>query len=99
MLKNTLKSKCILEIVPEGITGSTLRVSESIIYRKKLLTNNKSLLNNKFYNPSHMFVFDNIDDKILEFMKKEVKSSEFADLNSISPLRLLEFLESKLYYN
>lgn len=58
----TLDSKCIIELVKDGQTGLTLRSMESIFYEKKLITNNKLIQNEEFYNPANVMMFDDIKD-------------------------------------
>ena len=70
-IKYIKKTKCILEIVNEGQNGSTLRTMESIIYNKKLITNNYSLRNQDYYIEDNMLFLSQIDN-INDFLKKEV---------------------------
>ena len=57
-------SKAILEINRDGQSGYTLRVMESLFFDKKLITNNKMLLNAPFYNKSNIFIIghDNMEN-------------------------------------
>lgn len=50
------KSKAILEIVREGQTGLTWRCMEALYLNKKLITNNRSIINSQFYNPDNMYI-------------------------------------------
>lgn len=58
------KSKVILDIIPEGQSGLTLRPLESIFLRKKLITSDLSILNYDFYHKQNIFILgkDNILD-------------------------------------
>lgn len=70
-----LESKCILELQMEGQSGCTLRTLESMFLNRKLITNNKDIVNYDFYNPNNIFVIENADDfkdrfnDILKFMQ------------------------------
>lgn len=70
-----LESKCILELQMEGQSGCTLRTLESMFLNRKLITNNKDIVNYDFYNPNNIFVIENADDfkdrfnDILKFMR------------------------------
>ena len=70
-----LESKCILELQMEGQSGCTLRTLESMFLNRKLMTNNKDIVNYDFYNPNNIFVIENADDfkdrfnDILKFMR------------------------------
>lgn len=68
-VENIKRASCIIEIVQEGQTGMTLRPLESLAYRKKLISNNKSLRYLDFYNKNNVFILG-LDDmtKIDEFM-------------------------------
>lgn len=50
------KSKILLDIPQEGQRGNTIRVTESLFYKKKLITTNKEIVNCDFYNPNNIFV-------------------------------------------
>lgn len=66
------ESKAILEIVLGDIKGLTIRTMESLFLKKKLITNNKDIINYDFYNSNNIFVLgeDNLDN-IKEFIEKE----------------------------
>lgn len=57
-LKKVSSSKAILDIVSAGQTGLTLRPLEALFFQKKLITNDKSILNRDFYNPNNIFVLE-----------------------------------------
>lgn len=58
-IHNVINSNSILEITQEGANGSSLRVSESIVFNKILITNNIQLRYNPLYNPDHMCFIEN----------------------------------------
>ncbi|MGL4519015.1 MAG: hypothetical protein ACRCUJ_04685 [Phocaeicola sp.] len=60
-LKYVLQSKVLLDIQQEGQEGLTVRVMESIFFEKKLITTNKKITEEKFYNQMNIFIFG-IDD-------------------------------------
>lgn len=66
MLSDT---KCILDYNQKGQCGLTLRPMEALFLEKKLITNNKDIINYDFYNPNNIFVLGIDDiDKIKEFI-------------------------------
>lgn len=67
--ENISCSKAILEINQNGQTGYTLRALESLFFNKKLITNNKAIVNEPFYCKENIFVLgiDKID-KLTEFI-------------------------------
>lgn len=54
------KSKCLLDINKDGQEGLTLRVMESIFFEKKLITNNKKIINYDFYTPENIYILDDL---------------------------------------
>jgi len=63
------KSRAILDYVQEGQNGLTLRPMESIFFRKKLITNDRSIRTNDFYHPNNIFIigidkFENLEEFI-----------------------------------
>lgn len=68
-LKLVSKSKCILDYMQNGQSGNTVRLMESIFFGKKLITNDKNIIKERFYDPANIFVldhdnFENIGDFI-----------------------------------
>jgi len=67
---NMLQSKAVLDIVQDGQIGLTIRTMETIRYHRKLITNNKDIINYDFYNKQNIFVLgiDNLND-LSDFIK------------------------------
>ncbi|MCS3868280.1 hypothetical protein J3D55_001196 [Chryseobacterium ginsenosidimutans] len=68
-LKLVSQSSCILDYIQAGQSGNTLRPMESIFFRKKLITNDKNIRKERFYDPANIFIldhdnFENINDFI-----------------------------------
>lgn len=61
LIKCIKESKAILDITKEGQSGLTLRVLESLVFRKKLITNNRCITNLKIYSPRNIFVLGKDD--------------------------------------
>ena len=66
---------CIVDIVQKSQTGLTMRPLEAMIYERKLLTNNPTILNEDFYHPNNILYFqtsnDLTDGKLLDFLQKK----------------------------
>lgn len=77
-LENIANSRALLDLVQEGQTGLTVRVMESIYWKKKLVTNNKNIVNEFFYNPKNIFVLG-IDDltQLPAFLHGEIDFKEY----------------------
>ena len=98
LLANVIKSRCILEVMVDRTQpGSSLRMCESIAYEKKLLTNNLYACEKPFYNSRQMYIFDTVEDIDVNFIFREVKKEDFLDKNSLSPVKLLEYIYGKVF--
>lgn len=76
------KSRSVIDVTNSNQIGLTLRPLEALFFRKKLITNNKDIINYDFYNSDNIFIIG-IDDesKIREFINKPYKdiSQEIID--------------------
>ena len=52
------KSKIFVDYTAETQAGFTIRTIESIGSHKKIITNNKNIVNADFYNPNNIYVYD-----------------------------------------
>jgi len=87
------RAKCLLEIVQEGQTGSTLRSMEALVYRKKLLTDDKNIRRQEYFDAENMFVFKGPNEIDKNFIFSKVVENE-ALLNKISHDILFKRIES-----
>jgi len=55
-IRNVSLSKSVLELCQEGQRGLTLRALEAMLCHRKLITNNKSIVEEDFYSPQNVFV-------------------------------------------
>jgi hypothetical protein len=85
------KSKAILDYVQEGQHGLTLRPMESVFFQKKLITNDKSIINNDFYNSNNIFILG-VDDI------RNLKTFLSTPYSSI-PLEIKEKYDAKTWLN
>lgn len=60
--KNIICSKAILELLQGCQSGPSLRTMEAIYFDKKLITNNKNIVNEPFYCKENVLVIDELDD-------------------------------------
>lgn len=72
VLRGISRSKVILDYVQDGQSGLTQRPMESIFYSKKLITNDKKIIEYDFYNEKNIFIlgYDDIEN-IYEFVNSE----------------------------
>lgn len=71
-LEYVANSKCIIEINEPNQAGCSLRMMESLFLKKKLITTNKDVKKDSFYNDKNVFILgvDNIE-RINEFINGE----------------------------
>lgn len=76
-------SRCIIDLVQKGQTGTTMRVFEALFSQKKLITNNVSLSSYDFYNKQNVFILgEDPIDSICEFIDSDFKPVSPQILNS-----------------
>jgi len=64
-------SRAILDLPVKTQHGTTIRVLTAIANRKKIITSNKHIINEKFYNPNNILIIDNKTPEIdLDFFNK-----------------------------
>lgn len=83
---------CLVEIVLPGQNAGSLRVCESVTYRRKLITNCQSVKDRNFFNPNNICVFSNAEEITEDFFDRpyvEVQNPGF------SPLKLIEYIMDK----
>lgn len=85
----SFNSSCLVEILREGQTGISLRVCEAIAFNKKLLTNNKNLKYEPFYDERFMSIFENPEDIDLGFLLDNIEVN-YKDSDIFSPIRILD---------
>lgn len=88
-LHKTLENNCILEILPQAVTAQTSRYYEAVCYNKKLLTNNKNVVNLPFYNPDYIHLFENPEDIDWNWVKERVAIDYHYD-GRFSPIHLID---------
>ncbi len=90
------RSKCILELTQSQAEGTTMRTFESIIYKRKLLTNCNRANERPTYNPVQMSTFTNENDIDYNFIREPIRYQELNDSDSFSPV--IELLRLEEYF-
>ena len=97
MLANVMKSKCILEVMVDTTQpGSSLRMCESIAFKKKLLTNNPYAKEKTFFNPKQMYYFSTPENIDASFIFNRLEENEYLDSDLLSPIKLLDYIEQRM---
>ncbi len=89
VVEEAKKSNCILEVLCDLQTGATLRYYEAICYNKKLLTNNKNVVNLPFYNSEYIHVFEKPEDIDWNWVKERIPVDYHYD-GRFSPTHLID---------
>lgn len=85
---------CLVEVVLPGQNAGSLRVCESVIYKRKLITNCSSIRDRVFYNPNDVCIFSNKEDITKDFFESPYIPVEDP---GFSPIKLIEFIEEQKY--
>lgn len=97
MLANVMKSKCILEVMVDTTQpGSSLRMCESIAFKKKLLTNNPYAKEKPFFNQKQMQYFSAPENIDASFIFNKLEEHEYLDSALLSPIKLLDYIEQRM---
>lgn len=89
-LQQYLNARCMIDLSQTGQSGLTLRPLEAMSYHRKLLTNNRLVQQEAFYDPANVWIFDETLDFIglEQFMQQAFKpvASEVLALYSVTSL-------------
>ncbi|MBR0353402.1 MAG: hypothetical protein IJH53_09400 [Oscillospiraceae bacterium] len=92
VLKRSLESSCIIDIVQKDQKALTLRPYEAVVYNRKLLTNNRSILDFKYYNSRYMQLFERAEEIDWDWIAADTEV-DYGYQGDYSPRKLLELLE------
>ena len=95
MLFYSVNSECILEIVQNNASGYTSRFLEAIMYDKKLITNNKAVKNDKFFNKNWISIISDPKEIDINFIRNKCQVN-FQYSGEFSPVVLLNKIEKLL---
>jgi hypothetical protein len=93
ILQHVISSKCILEILQDGGSSHTARVSEAISYGKRILSNCQDLRTKPYYNPEYISLFSGLEDIDIDFLKRNTGQIDYKYQQNLSPLRLIERID------
>lgn len=91
----TIASNCILEIMHRGMNAVTARYPEGIALNKKILTNNKNVVMEKYYNEKYIRYFEKIEDVDLEWLKTR-ENIDYHYNGEYSPRELINAVKRRL---
>lgn len=88
-LQHVLNSNCVLEIMHDGMNAVTSRYPEVLSLKKKLLTNNKRIAEEAFYNSKYIKIFNTIEDIDVEWIKK-IEEVDYGYNNDFSAINFIK---------
>lgn len=71
MLQEAQQSNVLLDIVQPGQSGVSWRLIEALYYNKKLITNNRSVIDNKYYDSRWIKIIDSAEDVDFDWVRKQ----------------------------
>jgi len=92
VLQRVQKTKCILEVIQPDQTGTTLRVQEAALYKRKLLTNNQYIKVEPWYNSKNIKVFNDPEDIDTNWILSPYEYSSINYEDMFSYKRQLKFI-------
>lgn len=91
VLRLVRNTRCILDLSQHGAAGSSLRMNESCIYGRKLLSNNRELINCEYYDPTFMRTFDSIGKQEFDFIDSSFDLPDLQEIRArLSPVKFIE---------
>ena len=95
MLNMTVNAKCVFDTQQEGYVGFSSRFLEAVMYNKRLITDNPSVLESPFYNTRYIQYVTDMDMIDPDFVtQKEVVNYHYA--GEFSPIHLVEQIDKAL---
>lgn len=88
MLKEEQQSNVLLDIVQPGQSGISWRLIDALYYNKKLITNNQSVKDNKYYNSNWIKIINTAEDIDFDWVKKQEKVN-YHYQNDYSPINFI----------
>ena len=89
VLDHIRKTNCLIEVMDGDQNGVTLRTMEAVCYNKRLLTNNRSVMQSPFYESGFIKVFDSIDSIDISFVCDR-SPVDYHYQGEFSPVHLIE---------
>ena len=92
------KAKCLLDIIPSNTDCSTLRVSEAMSHKCKILTNNTKIVNETFYDPKNISAYESPEKIDIDFLLDTYTGPDYSGhVENMGPRALTEHLDNILF--
>ena len=96
MLEHTVNTRCVLEINYGSAKGYTSRFLESVIYGKKLITNNAFIKESPFYSSNNIQYVPDMSLIDTDFITKQPAEANYHYNNEFSPINMIERVDEEL---
>lgn len=93
VLKKTMGTNCIMEILQKNQQAQSIRYFEALYYNKKLLTNNPHIKELPYFDPRYMKYFEKIEDVDFDWVKKR-ETVDYGYKNDFSALNLAKQIKN-----
>ncbi|MFS1981825.1 hypothetical protein BCU36_022845 [Vibrio lentus] len=94
-LDNVLESDVVIDLVQDGQSGLTMRSLEALISGKKIITNNKLIIDEIFYNENQILIIDDFESldsrEIFDFIESSVEVG-FNTTNDFSVISVYKYI-------
>ena len=94
-IENIRNSRCVLEIIQGGSSAPTLRLSEAVTYKRKLITNNPNPFYREKLSNSNLFVYEHSSKIPADFATEPIDYDGFF-AGEENPLEFIRFFEKTL---
>lgn len=94
-IRHVKATKCILEIMQGDASGYTFRMSEAIMYDKRIITNNREIVNSDFFDPRFIQQFKEPENIDVAFVKSN-DAVFYPQKENILPSKFLEIIDKML---
>ncbi|MGN0347057.1 MAG: hypothetical protein ACI4DU_07200 [Lachnospiraceae bacterium] len=95
VLRQTMQTNCIVDIVGDYSGGISLRAYEAVTYGKKLLTDNPLVKEMRYYHPDRMQVFSKPEEINFTFFQKN-SPPDYGYTDAFSPIHFIARMEKEL---
>lgn len=92
VIKKIKRSKCLLDVIQSDSTGLTIKVAESVIYDKKLITNNPNVQYELKMNSQNLLLYDS-RSSLLQFVGSSKCEHDRFEIDHFSPELFIDRLK------
>ena len=95
LLQHAINSRCLLDISQSEAHGFTSRISEAIIYNKRIILDHRAALDSPYYNSNYMQVVDTVSDIDSSFVTRE-DAVDYHYSGDYSPINFIRKMDLEL---